>query len=89
MSDSKKGVRRRRTLQGRVRSDAMDKSVVVEVSQRVRHSTYKKYVVRRMRYMAHDEKNDYRVGDIVRIVESRPLSRKKRWRVQTLVERPA
>jgi len=85
-SDSK--TIRRRVLQGRVRSDKMDKSVVVEVTQRIKHRTYKKYVLRRRRFMAHDERNEYRVGDVVRIVESRPLSRRKRWRVQKLVERP-
>ena len=82
-------IRRHRVMQGIVRSDKMAKSVVVEVTDRVRHRAYKKYVVRRVRYMAHDEKDYYRTGDVVRIVESRPLSRNKRWRVQSLVERPA
>lgn len=80
--------RRRRVLQGKVRSDRMDKTVVVEIVHRVQHHTYKKYVLRRARFMAHDENNEYRIGDVVRIVESRPLSRHKRWRVQQLVERP-
>ena len=81
--------RRRRTMQGVVRSDKMDRTVVVEVTHRVAHKTYKKYVLRRVRYMAHDATNEYRTGDVVKIVESRPLSRKKRWRVQQLIERPA
>ena len=83
-----KKARQRRVLQGVVRSDKMDKTVVVDVTQRVQHRTYKKYVLRRERYKAHDEKNEYRVGDTVRIVQARPLSRDKRWRVQALVERP-
>ena len=79
---------RHRMLQGTVRSNKMDKTVVVEVTHRVRHPVYKKYVLRRVRYMAHDERNDYQIGDVVRIIESRPLSRNKRWRVHRLVERP-
>jgi small subunit ribosomal protein S17 len=78
----------RRVLQGKVLSDKPAKSVVVEVVHRVRHPSYGKYVTRRRRYMAHDEKDEYRAGDVVRIVECRPLSRRKRWRVQALVERP-
>ncbi len=79
---------RKRVLQGTVRSDKMDKTVVVEVTHRVRHKTYKKYVLRRERYMVHDERNEFKTGDVVRIVESRPYSRHKRWRAQSLVERP-
>ena len=76
-------------LQGRVLSNKMDKTVVVEVTHRMRHRVYKKYVTRKVRYMAHDERNQYVEGDVVRIASCRPLSRHKRWRVQTLVERPA
>jgi small subunit ribosomal protein S17 len=65
----------------------MDKTAVVEVKHRVMHTTYKKYVARRVRYKAHDEKNDCHVGDRVQIVEARPQSRDKRWRVQRIVER--
>lgn len=79
---------RRRELQGRVRSDRCNKTVVVEVVTRFKHRTYKKYVLRRATYMAHDERNEYRTGDVVSIVECRPMSRHKRWRVQKLVERP-
>jgi len=83
-----KHVTRRRILRGTVKSDGMDKTCVVEVTHRVLHRTYKKYVNRKARYKAHDEQNKCRVGDVVEIIESRPISRDKRWRVQKLVERP-
>ncbi|MCC6749841.1 MAG: 30S ribosomal protein S17 [Deltaproteobacteria bacterium] len=86
---SEQARQQRRVLQGRVRSNKMDKTVVVEVSHRVLHPTYKKYVTRRKRYKAHDERNECQVGDVVQIVSSRPLSRQKCWRVQKLMERPA
>jgi len=63
-------------------SDKMDKSVIVEVSRTVLHPLYQKYVRKRTRFMAHDETNACKVGDRVRIIESRPLSRRKRWRIQ-------
>jgi small subunit ribosomal protein S17 len=72
----------RKTRDGVVVSDKMDKSVIVEVSRTVLHPLYQKYVRKRTRFMAHDENNELKVGDRVRIVESRPLSRRKRWRVQ-------
>ena len=72
----------RKTRVGIVVSDQMDKSVIVEVSRTVLHPLYQKYVRKRTRFMAHDETNECKVGDKVRIVESRPLSRRKRWRVQ-------
>ena len=72
----------RKTREGVVISDKMDKSVIVEVSRTVLHPTYQKYVRKRTRFMAHDETNECKVGDKVRIVESRPLSRRKRWRIQ-------
>ncbi len=78
----------RRTMIGKVVSDKMQKTVVVQVERRVRHRMYQKFVTLRTRYKAHDEKNDCKVGDIVQIVESRPLSRDKRWRVQKRVSRP-
>ena len=77
----------RRVLVGRVASDKMDKTVVVEVQRRLIHPVYKKFVKRRRRYMAHDEKNDCRVGDKVEIREERPRSRNKRWMVTKVVER--
>jgi len=74
---------------GTVVSDKMDKTVVVRVERLVAHPVYKKYVKRRSTYKAHDEKNEYQVGDRVEIVETRPLSKDKRWRVARLIERPA
>lgn len=77
----------RRRLLGRVASDKMDKTVVVEVVRYKMDSMYKKYVKVRKRYKAHDERNEYKVGDRVEIVEHRPLSKHKRWRVSQLIER--
>ena len=77
---SERGLRKTRV--GIVVSDRMDKSVVVEVRRNVLHPFYKKYVRRRSRMMAHDASNDCRVGDRVRIIETRPLSKNKRWSVQ-------
>ena len=78
----------RRKLIGRIRSDKMDKTVVVEVVRFKREGIYKKYVRVRKRYKAHDEKNEFKTGDRVEIIESRPLSREKRWAVARLIERP-
>jgi small subunit ribosomal protein S17 len=77
----------RRTLEGVVTSDKMQKTVVVMVTHRVRSEAYKKYMTKRVKYKAHTETNDFHVGDRVEIVESRPLSKDKRWRVAKLVER--
>ena len=79
---------RKRTLVGKVTSAKMQKTVVVEVVRSVRHPVYGKYVRRRERYKAHDEKQQYAEGDVVEIREHRPLSREKRWKVSRLVERP-
>ncbi len=79
----------RRKLIGRIRSDKMDKTVIVEVVRFKREGIYKKYVRVRKRYKAHDEKNEFKTGDRVEIIESRPLSREKRWAVARLVDRPA
>jgi small subunit ribosomal protein S17 len=78
----------RRTLIGEVIRDKMDKTVVVQVARRVRHGMYEKFVTTRAKYKAHDEKNECKVGDVVEIVESRPMSAEKRWRVQKRVSRP-
>jgi small subunit ribosomal protein S17 len=78
----------RRTLIGRVSSDKMQKTVVVEVVRSIRHAVYGKYVRVRTKYKAHDETNQYKVGDLVEIREHRPLSREKRWTVTRLIERP-
>ena len=66
---------------GVVTSNKMQKTVVVQVERRVRHAKYGKFVTRRMKYKAHDEANACQVGDTVRIVETRPMSKEKRWRV--------
>jgi small subunit ribosomal protein S17 len=88
MADEKTEERKsHRVLSGTVRSDKMHKTIVVEVTHRVLHPTYKKYIMRRVRYKAHDERNEYHVGDRVQIVECRPLSKDKRWRVQKLLEK--
>ena len=77
----------RRTLIGTVTSDKMTKTVVVMVSRRVRSVSYKKFLTKRVKYKAHNENADIHVGDTVEIVESRPLSKDKRWRVARLVEK--
>jgi len=77
----------RRRLLGKVVSDKMDKTVVVEVVRRARDTVYKKYVRNRERYKAHDEKNEFKVGDRVEIMEHRPISKDKRWKVIRLVAR--
>jgi len=79
---------RRRKLIGVVTSDRMNKTRVVTVERRLSHHKYGKYMTKRAKYKVHYEKNEYKVGDRVVIVESRPLSREKRWRVERLVERP-
>lgn len=71
----------RRILQGKVVSNKCDKTVVVEVSRRVMHPMYKKFITRSRKFMAHDEANTYQVGDEVRIEECRPLSKNKTWQV--------
>ena len=77
----------KRTLEGRVVSDKMDKTVIVRVDRFYRHRRYRKVVRAVKKYKAHDEENTCRMGDLVRIVESRPLSREKRWVVQEILER--
>ena len=77
----------RKTRVGKVVSDKMDKTVVVIVEDRVAHKTYKKIIGRTYRLKAHDENNECGVGDIVRVMEARPLSKDKRWRVVEIVEK--
>ena len=84
-----KGRNRRKVRVGVVVSDKADKTVTVVVERRFAHPLYGKGVSRVTRYHAHDEKNECRVGDSVRIMETRPLSKTKRWRVVELVNRPA
>lgn len=78
---------RRQTRVGRVVSDAMDKTVTVVVPKTVVHPLYHRYITRTSKFAAHDEANDCRVGDTVQIVASRPLSKRKRWRVAKIVKR--
>jgi small subunit ribosomal protein S17 len=77
--------RRRATKIGVVTSNKMDKSVVVQVQRIVQHRLYKRYIKRSATFMAHDERGECNVGDTVEIVESRPLSARKRWRVRRVV----
>jgi small subunit ribosomal protein S17 len=77
----------RKTMVGMVVSDRMEKTRVVVVQRLVKHPLYQKYIRRRTRYKVHDEANSCRVGDRVMIVETRPLSREKRWRVKEILER--
>jgi small subunit ribosomal protein S17 len=76
---------KRKTRFGRVVSDKMNKTVVVAVETHRRHPLYKKSIRRAVKYKAHDEKNECRMGDMVRIVETRPLSKDKRWRVAEIM----
>ncbi len=78
---------RRKTRDGTVVSHSMDKTVVVAVVERVRHPRYAKTVQRTKRLYAHDEDNDVKVGDRVRLQETRPLSKLKRWRIVQVLER--
>ena len=79
------GQRNKRTMVGLVTSDKMDKTVVVEVSTKKQHPTYKKYIRRSSKYKAHDALNQCAVGDTVAITECRPLSKDKSWRVSKIV----
>ena len=78
---------RAKAREGIVVSNKMDKTVVVVVQRLVKHPMYKKYVKRRSKYKAHDEQNGCSIGDRVVITETRPLSKDKRWRVRTIVEK--
>ncbi len=80
---------RRRTLVGTVVSDGMDKTVVVRVERLVQDQRYKKYVRRYSRFFAHDEENGCGVGDQVRIIEHRPISKRKRWKVTETLSKAA
>ena len=77
----------RKTRVGTVVSDKMDKTIVVAVMDSVQHPLYKKILKRTVKFKAHDEKNECRVGDRVRIMETRPLSKDKRWRLVEIVEK--
>ena len=77
----------KRSFVGIDSSDKMDKSIVVSITTKKRDRLYKKYVTQTKKYMAHDENNDAHIGDTVRIVECRPLSKDKCWRLAEIVER--
>lgn len=79
--------RQRRVVTGIVVSDKMQKTIVVQVKRRFKHPRYRKYVSERVRYKAHDETNEAKIGDTVKIVSCRPLSRDKRWMLQSVVEK--
>ena len=72
---------------GKVISNKMQKSIVVAIERRVAHTLYKKYFTRTTTFMAHDEKQEAAIGDVVKIMETRPLSKKKRWRLVEIVEK--
>lgn len=78
---------RRKVREGKVVSDRMEKTATVEVVRMFKHTAFKRVVRRRKKYLVHDEENSLRAGDRVRIIESRPLSRKKRWRLLDVIER--
>ncbi|NOY59757.1 MAG: 30S ribosomal protein S17 [Calditrichaeota bacterium] len=77
----------RKVKVGVVSSDKMDKSRVIQVQRNIKHPLYKKYVRKTTKFMAHDENNDSHVGDVVKIMETRPLSKSKRWRLIEILER--
>ena len=86
-SDSPEKKINKKVFTGQVVSDKMDKTIVVAVSSRNMHQLYKKYVTQTKRFKAHDEQNEAHAGDTVRIMESRPLSKEKRWRLLEILER--
>jgi len=77
----------RKTRVGKVVSDKMDKTIVVAIENRVRHPLYKKIINKTYKLKAHDELNDCKIGDRVRVMETRPLSKDKRWRLVEIIER--
>lgn len=78
---------KRKVMTGTVVSDKMQKTIVVSIERLVKHATYGKYVRRRNKFKVHDEKNEAKVGDVVRFMETRPLSKDKRWRLLDFVQR--
>jgi len=77
----------KKVFTGQVLSDKMDKTIVVAVTNRTMHRLYKKYLTKTKKLKAHDENNDAHIGDTVRVIESRPISKEKRWRLLEVVER--
>ena len=80
---------RRKVLSGEVVSDCMDKTITVRVERRIRHATYERVIRRSKKYHAHDDQNQCHIGDQVRIIETRPLSKTKRWRLLEVVRQAA
>ncbi len=80
-------MRNRKVRTGSVVSNRMNKSIIVKVETLIKHPLYKKYIKKSKKYMAHDPENDCNIGDKVEIVETRPLSSRKRWRLQKIIER--
>jgi small subunit ribosomal protein S17 len=88
MTSETESARGRRKLRvGKVVSDRMDKTIVVSIERLVKHAEYGRYVRRRQKFKVHDEKNECRIGDVVRFMETRPMSKDKRWRFVEVVER--
>lgn len=85
--ETEKARKTKRVLTGKVVSDKMQKTIVVEFTSRKLHRLYKKYLTVSKRVKAHDENNEAHIGDTVRVVEARPMSKEKRWRLQQIVER--
>ncbi|HWR72118.1 MAG TPA: 30S ribosomal protein S17 [Nitrospirota bacterium] len=83
MGESKK----RKSYIGQVVSDKMDKTVVLAVTRRIAHSRYGKTIKRTTKFKAHDEKNECKVGDMVRFIETRPISKEKRWKILEILEK--
>ena len=79
--------KKRKTYIGRVISDKMDKTVVLAVTRRIAHTKYNKVVKRTTKFKAHDEKNECKTGDLVRFIETRPLSKDKRWKILEIIEK--
>ena len=77
----------RKTMTGKVVSNAMDKTIVVAVEDHVKHPLYGKIIKRTVKFKAHDEQNECKVGDVVKLMETRPLSKTKRWRLIEVVEK--
>lgn len=85
MAQTERVQRRQRT--GRVVSDRMDKTITVAVDRQIKHPIYGKYITKTTKYLAHDEKNDANEGDVVQIMSTRPLSKRKSWRLVEIIER--
>lgn len=86
-SENIAGLKRKRELIGTVISDKMTKTIVISVPRRFKHTAYKKFIVRSKKYKAHDETNEAKQGDLVKIIESRPQSKEKRWALKVILKK--